>query len=126
FAATAWEIDLFGRLRRATEAARADLLAVEENQKAVMQALVADVASAYFELREYDAEIEFVQESISARQESLNLVTSREQGGAGSMLDVDQARTLVLSAEADLSLLEKGQEQTENFINLLLGKQPGP
>ena len=125
FGAASWEIDLFGKLRRATEAARADVLSLQENQKAVMQALIADVATAYFDLREYDAELEYVRESIKARQESLKLVISREQGGVGSMLDVDQAKTLVESAQANAALLERAQEQTENFINFLLGKQPG-
>ena len=125
FGAASWEIDLFGKLRRATEAARADLLALQENQKAVMQALIADVATAYFDLREYDAELQYVRESVKARQESLKLVISREQGGVGSMLDVDQAKTLVESAQANAALLERAQEQTENFINFLQGKQPG-
>jgi multidrug efflux system outer membrane protein len=126
FGVASWEIDLFGKLRRATEAARADLLATQENQKAVMQVLVAQVASAYFDLREYDAELVFVRDSITTRQESLRLVTSRTQGGVGSMLDVDQAKSLVQSAQANLALLERAQEQTENAINFLLGKPPGP
>jgi len=126
FGVASWEIDLFGKLRRATEAARADLLAIEENRKAVMQVLVAQVASAYFDLREYDAEIEYVVESIGTRQESVKLVTSREQGGVGSMLEVDQAKTLVQSAQANLAQLERTREQTENIINFLLGKPPGP
>ena len=126
FGIASWEIDLFGKLRRATEASRADLLAVRENQKAVMQILVAQVASAYFDLREYDAELQLVRESIKTRQESLMLVMSREEGGVGSLLDVDQAKTLVESAQANESLLESAQEQTENLINLLLGRTPGP
>ena len=126
FGLASWEIDLFGKLRRATEASRAELLAVQENQKAVMQILVAQVASAYFDLREYDAELELVRESIKTRQESLMLVTSRAEGGVGSLLEVDQAQTLVASAQANASLLENAQEQTENLINLLLGRQPGP
>jgi len=121
-----WEIDLFGKLRRATEASRAELLAVQENQKAVMQILVAQVASAYFDLREYDAELQLVRESIKTRQESLMLVIAREQGGVGSLLDVDQAKTLVASAQANASLLDKAQEQTENLIDVLLGRPPGP
>src|SRR5215471_18250366 len=80
FLTASWEPDLFGKLRRATEAARADLLSLEENRKAVMQTLVSDVASAYFDLREYDLELQYVRESIGTRQESLRLVTSREQG----------------------------------------------
>ncbi len=126
FGVASWEIDLFGKLRRATEAARADLLAVQENQKAVMQILVAQVASAYFDLREYDAELELVRESIKTRQESLMLVTAREEGGVANLVEVDQAKTLVASAQATASLLENAQEQTENLINLLLGRQPGP
>ena len=126
FGIASWEIDLFGKLRRATEASRAELLAVQENQKAVMQILVAEVASAYFDLREYDAELALVRESIKTRQESLMLVTAREEGGVSNLVEVDQAKTLVASAQANASLLENAQEQTENLINLLLGRQPGP
>ena len=126
FGAAFWELDLFGKLRRATEAARADMLALEENQKAVMQALVSEVAIGYFDLIEYDAEIQFVKTSIATREESLKLVISREQGGVGSLMDVDQARTLVASAQSSLALLEKAQEQTENLISFLAGRPPGP
>jgi multidrug efflux system outer membrane protein len=119
-----WEPDLFGKLRRATQAARADLLATKDTQKAVMQTLVAEVAIAYFDLLEYDAELVYVRESIKAREESLKLVVSREQGGVASMLDVDQAKNLVESAQAEVFLLERGQEQTENFIQFLLGRPP--
>jgi outer membrane protein, multidrug efflux system len=126
FGVASWEIDLFGKLRRATEAARADLLAIQENQKAVMQVLVAQVASAYFNLREYDAELEYVRESLKARQESVKLVAARVTGGLNGALELDQAKTLVATAQANASLLEKAQEQTENLINDLLGRQPGP
>jgi multidrug efflux system outer membrane protein len=126
FYLASWEPDLFGKLRRASEAARADLFTIQENRNAVMQALVAQVASAYFDLREYDAELEYVRKSIEARQQSVKLVTARADGGVASMLEVDQAKTLVASAQANAALLEKAQEQTENFINFLLGKQPGP
>jgi len=125
FGVASWEIDLFGKLRRANEAARADLLSVEENQKAVMQVLVAEVASAYFDLGEYDAELEYVRESIKTRMESVQLVTAREEGGVGSLLDVDQAKSLVYAAQANAALLEKAQEQTENLISFLLGRPPG-
>ena len=126
FGVASWEIDLFGKLRRATEAARADLLASEENQKAVAQVLVAQVAAAYFDLREYDAELEYVRESITTRKQSVNLVASRVEGGVASALDLDQAKTLVSSAQANLAQLERAAEQTENLINFLLGRQPGP
>jgi multidrug efflux system outer membrane protein len=125
FGIATWEIDLFGKLRRMTEAARAEFLASADNQKAVMQSLVAEVASAYFDLREYDAELEYVRESIASRRESLNLVSARLDGGVANMVEVDQAKSLVASAEATATLLEKAQEQTENLISYLLGRPPG-
>lgn len=125
FGVASWEVDLFGKLRRATEAARAELLGLHENQKAVMQTLVAQVASAYFDLREYDAELEYVRQSITTRQESVKLVAARQQGGVASALETDQAMSLVASAQANAARLEKAQEQTENLINLLLGRNPG-
>jgi multidrug efflux system outer membrane protein len=125
FAIASWELDLFGKLRRATEAARADLLAANENRQAVIEALIAQVASAYFDLLEYDAELEVVRESIKTRQESVGLVVAREQGGVASMLDVDQSKSLVESAQSDAILLERAQTQTENLISNLLGRPPG-
>src|SRR4051812_1508270 len=124
--AASWEPDLFGKVRRSTEAARADLLAIDENRKGVMQALVAQVAAAYFDLREYDAELEYVLESTATRQQSVKLVAAREQGGVASMLELDQAKSLVASAQAQTALLERAQDQTENLINFLIGKEPGP
>jgi len=121
----AWELDFFGKLRRAAEAARADLLAADENRKAVMQALVAQVASAYFDLREYDAELDYVMASIGTRVESVKLVTARQEGGVSNMLEVDQAKSLVADAQANAALLQKAQEQTENFISFLLARRPG-
>jgi multidrug efflux system outer membrane protein len=126
FGSVNWEIDLFGKLRRQTEAARAEFLASADNQKAVMQSLVAQVATAYFDLREYDAELEYVRESIASREQSLKLVMARLDGGVSNMLEVDQARSLVASAQANAFQLEKAQEQTENLINFLLAKPPGP
>jgi multidrug efflux system outer membrane protein len=126
FLAASWEPDLFGKIRRATEAARADEATLQEIRNGVEQALVAQVATAYFDLREYDAELEYVRESIVARQQSVRLVSARADGGVASQLEVDQAKTLVASAQAQLALLEKAQEQTENLINFLIGKHPGP
>jgi multidrug efflux system outer membrane protein len=124
--AASWEIDLFGRIRRATEAARADMLSLEANQKAVTQALIAQVASSYFDLREFDLELDLVRESIKTREESVKLNVAREQGGVATMVDVDQAKSLLETARAELALLERGQEQTENLISFLLGRPPGP
>ena len=126
FLAASWEPDLFGKIRRATEASRADLSALDESRRGVMQALIAQVATAYFDLREYDAELEYVRESLAARQQSLRLVIAREEGGVSNMLEVDQARSLVASAQSQEALLTKAQEQTENLLNFLTGKLPGP
>ncbi len=126
FLAASWELDLFGRIRRATEAAQAQMLATQENQKAVRQALVSEVALSYFSLREYDAELAYVMESLKTRTESLNLVTARQKGGVSTLLDVDQAQTLLSAAQVQKAKLEKAVEQTENLINFLLGKPPGP
>jgi multidrug efflux system outer membrane protein len=126
FAIATWEVDLFGKLRRATEAARAELLAAEENEQTVIESLIAQVASAYFDLLEYDAELEIVRESIKTRRESVTLVAARVQGGVASMLDLDQANSLVESAESDAIVLERAQTETENLISYLLGRSPGP
>jgi multidrug efflux system outer membrane protein len=126
FAIATWEVDLFGKLRRATQAARAELLAVEENQQTVIVALIAQVASAYFDLLEYDAELEIVRASIKTRQESVSLVSARVEGGVASMLDLDQAKSLVESAESDAIVLERGRTETENLISYLLGRPPSP
>jgi len=121
-----WEPDLFGKVRRATQAARAELLASEANQEAIMEALIAQVASAYFDLCEYDAELQLVRESIKTRRLSVDLVSARVEGGVGSELDLDQAKSLVESAQSDAISLERAQAQTENLINFLLARPPGP
>lgn len=120
-----FEVDLWGRLRRATEAARANLLASEENRKAVVTTLVSDVATAYFNLLELDMELEIAKRTLATRQESLRLIQVRQQGGVATMLDVRQAEQLVYSASQTISDLERLIAQTENQISLLLGKNPG-
>jgi multidrug efflux system outer membrane protein len=126
YGGVSWELDLFGKLRRATEAQQALLLASKENQGAVIQSLVAQIAAAYFDLREYDLELEYVKASLAARESSLSLVKARQQGGVATMLEVDQAASLVAAAKASQAQLERAAEQTENLIQFFLGKQPGP
>jgi outer membrane protein, multidrug efflux system len=126
FGVAAWEIDLFGKIRSATEASRAELLAATYTQAGVTISLVSQVATAYFQLLEYDAELRYVRESLTQRYASANLVKARLEGGVGSRLDYDQALSLVYSAEANAAQLEKAIEQTENQINFLLAKPPGP
>jgi multidrug efflux system outer membrane protein len=119
-----FEIDIWGRLRRATEAARADLLATEENRRAVVSTLVGDVATAYFNLLDLDRELEIAKRTLNTRQESLRLIQTRQQGGVATMLDVRQAEQLVYSAAQTIPDTERQIEQTENQINLLLGQNP--
>jgi len=121
-----FEVDIWGRLRRATEAARADLLATEENRKAVVTTIVGDVSAAYFNLLELDMELEIAKETLATRQESLRLIQTRQRGGVATMLDVRQAEQLVYGAAQTIPDIERLIEQTENRINLLLGKDPGP
>lgn len=120
-----FEVDLWGRLRRSTEAARANLLSAEENRKAVVTTLVSDVATAYFNLRELDAELEISRETLATRQESLRLVQERRGGGIATLLDLRQAEQLVDTAAETIPALQQQIEQTENQITLLLGENPG-
>jgi multidrug efflux system outer membrane protein len=120
-----WESALGGRLRRATEAARADLLASEDVQRFVIMTLVSDVATAYFQLRELDLELEISQRTLASRQGSLRLVTARQQGGVAALIDVRQAEVLLYTAAETIPDVERRIEQTENLISLLLGRGPG-
>lgn len=119
-----FELDLWGRLRRATEAARAELLSAEENRKAVITTLVSDVAAGYFALRELDLELEIAKRTVATRQESLRLIEVRQKGGVATLLDVRQAQQLVYSAAQSVPDLERAIEQTENRLSLLLGQPP--
>ena len=120
-----FEVDLWGRLRRATEAARANLLGAEENRKAVMTTLVSEVAAAYFNLRELDYQLEISERTLATRQESLELLKNRQAGGVGTLLDLRQGEQLVYTAAETIPALQQQIEQTENQISLLLGKPPG-
>jgi len=120
-----FEIDLWGKLRRATEAARANLLSADENRKAVIVTLVSDVATSYLSLRELDYELEISNRTLETRQESLDLTKSRQKGGVGTLLDLRQAEQLVDTAAETIPVIEQEIEQTENQIHLLLGEPPG-
>jgi multidrug efflux system outer membrane protein len=120
-----FEVDIWGRVRRQKEAARADLLNAEETRKAVMTTVVSDVSAAYFNLLELDQELEIARDTLKTRQESLNLVKTRQQGGVATNLDVRQAQQLVYAAAQTIPDIERLIEQTENRINLLQGKEPG-
>ncbi len=122
----AWELDFWGKFRRATEAAQANLLATEWGQRAVSASLVSNVATAYFQLLELDAEMEISKRSLESRKESLRLVEIRAKGGNTSLMDVRQSEQLVYTAAAAIPDLERRTEQQENLISILLGRNPGP
>jgi len=121
-----WELDFWGKYRRATEAARADLLATEWGQKAVVSSLVSNVATAYFQLLELDSEMRISRNTLDSRRESLRLVEIRQKGGTTSLMDVRQSEQLVYTASAAIPDLERRTEQQENLISILLGRNPGP
>ena len=121
-----WELDFWGKFRRATEAARASLLATEWGQKAVMSSLVSNVASAYFQLLELDLELNISRNTLASRKDSLRLVEIRAKGGTTSLLDVRQSEQLVYTAAASIPDLERRIEQQENLISILLGRNPAP
>ncbi len=120
-----FEVDAWGRLRRATEAVRADLLLAEENRKTVVTTLVSDVAAAYFNLLELDMELEIARRTLATREDSLRLIDVRQRGGVATLLDLRQAEQLVYTAGATIPDVERLIEQNENQIQLLLGLSPG-
>ena len=120
-----FEVDLWGRLRRATEAARANLLSAEDYRKGVVVTLVSDVATAYLHLRELDYELEIAKQTLATRQNSLNLTLDRQKGGVATLLELRQAEQLVDTADQAIPGIEQQIEQTENQITLLMGQNPG-
>jgi multidrug efflux system outer membrane protein len=120
-----FELDIWGRLRRATEAARADLLAADWTRKAVVTTLISDVATAYFSLLELDMELEIAKNTLGVRSESLRLINRQLEGGVGTLLDVRQGEQLVYTASQSIPNAERQIEQTENQISFLLGQNPG-
>ena len=121
----AWELDFWGKFRRATEAARANLLASKWARQEVVSTLVANVADAYFQLRALDLQLEISKRTLDSRQKSLHLTRILANGGATSLLDVRQAEQLVFTAGAEIPALEQQVEQQENFLSILLGQNPG-
>jgi multidrug efflux system outer membrane protein len=124
--ALVWDLDFWGKYRRASEAARANLLATEWARQAVISTLVSDVATAYFQLRALDLQLEISRRTLASRQDSLQLTQLLANGGATSMLDVRQAEQLVFTAAETIPDLERRIEQQENFLSTLLGNNPGP
>lgn len=121
-----WELDFWGRYRRATEAARANLVATEWARREVMTELIANLTSAYFRLRALDLQLEISRRTLVSRRDSLRLTRLLAEGGSTSILDVRQAEQLVFTAASQVPSLEQQIEQQENFISILLGNNPAP
>jgi outer membrane protein, multidrug efflux system len=121
-----WDLDFWGKYRRATEAARANLLATEWARQEVNATLVANIATAYFQLRELDLELDISQRALASRKESLELTQTLEQHGINSILDVRQAEQLVYTAGTEIADVERRIAQQEDLLSVLLGNNPGP
>ncbi|GAB6112810.1 efflux transporter outer membrane subunit [Desulfomicrobium salsuginis] len=122
----AWEIDLWGRIRRSAEAARAQLLATEEARRGVVLSLVGGVASAYVNLRGLDRQLEIARETARSREESYRIFQERYDGGVISLLELTQNKSQYDEALASIPPIEKAIAQQENGLSVLLGRNPGP
>jgi len=120
-----WEIDLWGKIRRATEAAQADLMAAEDFRSGVILSLVTSVATAYVDLRSLDQQLEIARQTAKSREESVKLFDLRFKGGNISQMELSQVQSEYYVALAAIPDLEKRVRQQENYINLLLGRNPG-
>jgi multidrug efflux system outer membrane protein len=119
-------VDFWGQYRRMTEAARANLLASKYAQNVVQITLISSIASAYFQLRQFDAQLEISKQTVVADKEIVRLNTINFKGGEYSLSDVDQALLLVQQAEAEVISLQESIPQTENALSILVGRNPGP
>lgn len=120
----AWEIDIWGRIRRSNEAARGDLLAREENRRAIILQLVGGVAQAYFELRQFDLQLEIAERTLRAWDESVRISEARHRQGLIHGLDVEQFHAERENAAARIADLKRQIIQKENELSLLLGRNP--
>jgi len=121
-----WEFDLWGRLRRLSEAARAEYLATDEARRAIATALVSDVATAYFQLLQFDQELAIQRAATDAYTSSLRLFEDRLNNGVASKLETDRAAAALANAAAAIPRLELSVAITENQLSILLGRNPGP
>jgi multidrug efflux system outer membrane protein len=119
-----WNLDFWGKYRRQTEEARAQLLATKWGQQAVISSLVANVATAYFQLRALDSELEIAKQTLGSRQQSLQLTRLLETHGSASDLDVSQSEQLLYTASETIPDLERQIQQQENLLSILLGENP--
>ncbi len=121
-----WTPDFWGLYRKQTQAARDQLLAQEWAQRAVRLTLVQQVATTYFQIRALDAQLAVAKQTLTTRQQSVDLTRTLETGGAAPLSDVRQAEQLLYTATNQIPLLEQQIQQDENGLKLLLGENPGP
>ena len=121
-----WELDLWGRVRRAKEAASADVMASEDARRAMMLTVVTSVATSYVQLLALDHQLELARQAEKNRGDVLALVQKKYEGGAASQLDVAKARAALYDVSGAVPELEREVAQLENATSLLLGRNPGP
>jgi multidrug efflux system outer membrane protein len=119
-------VDFWGQFRRATEAARANLLATDYARSVVQTTLIVDVADSYFQLREMDSQLAFSEQTVLSDQDGLRINEINFKGGEYAISDVYQARLLVQQAEAEVIALQQSIAVSENQLSILLGRNPGP
>lgn len=125
-AGASWEIDLWGRIRRLTESARANLLATDEARRGVVLSLVASVASTYLQLLGLDEQLEIAQRTLDTYGQSVKLFELQNKYGQVSKMNVEQARSQYETAAAQIPVIKQQIVQTENALAVLLGRNPGP
>jgi multidrug efflux system outer membrane protein len=121
-----WEIDFWGKYRRATESARAEMLATEYAQREVLISLISEVTAVYFQLLDYDNRLEISISTLVTRQEYLDIMQERFNKGIVGELDLNQAQIQEAIAAAAVPLYKRLVSQTENVLSILLGRNPGP
>jgi outer membrane protein, multidrug efflux system len=121
----AWELDVWGRIRRSTEASLADVLAREENRRGVVLELVSGVAQAYFDLLQFDMQLDIARRTLQSWEESVRIAKARLRRGLTSRLDADQFEAERANAAARVAQLERSMTQKENQLSVLLGNNPG-
>jgi len=121
-----WELDIWGRVRRSTEAARAELLASEEGRRAVILSLVSTVATAYVNLRDLDRQLEIARSTVKTREDGYSIFKDRFEGGIISEMELSQVKSQYEEALTTIPQFEKAITQQENGLSVLLGRNPGP
>jgi len=121
-----WEIDIWGKIRRANEAALADLLAAEEVRRGVILSITSLIASSYFDLLSLDAQLEIANRTVESRAKSLDLFQQRWEKGDISQVEISQLESEYWYAKSQIPFIEKSIVQLENAISVLLGRNPGP